>query len=125
MFVDVEPMLTTWLSSQLGIRCVTELPSTLATSVPLVEVGRIGGADSQIVVDAARVDITCWGSTRDTARKLAYQVQDLIRVHLPGLRVPGGVVIFADTVSGPTWLPYDDTAVRRFHCTFQVFVRSH
>jgi hypothetical protein len=125
MFVDVEPMLSGWLKGATGVQCVTELPATLETAVPLIEVGRIGGSDSQVVIDAATVDVTCWGGTRDTARKLAYLVQDQMRVHLPGSPAPGGVVTFVNTVSGPTWLPYDNTAVRRFHATFQVFVRSH
>jgi hypothetical protein len=125
MFVDVEPLLSAWLKTATGVQCVTELPATLETAVPLIEVGRIGGADSQVVIDAATVDVTCWGATRDTARKLAYLVQDWLLFHLPGTSVPGGVVLRVVCVSGPAWQPYDNTAVRRVHALYQFHVQSH
>jgi len=123
MYVDTEPMLTTWLAAVTSLRCVTELPATLETAVPLIEVGRIGGTDRDLVVDGSTVDITCWGSTRDTARKLALLVQDRMRFRLPGTNVAGGTVMSVNCVSGPTWLPYDNTKVRRFHGTYQLFTR--
>lgn len=123
--VDVEPSILAWLAARTGARCVTELPSDLIGSVPLIEVGRIGGSDRVLTMDAARVDITCFAAApRDNARKLAYQVHDLLRLRLPGTVVPGGVVLRVLTESGPTWLPYDNTSVRRFAATYEITVHS-
>ena len=124
--VDVESAIVVWLTGQLGasIRVVTELPSTLETSVPLVEVGRIGGGDRVLTLDAARVDLTCWGSTRDGARKLSYRVRDLMRNHLPQSLVDGGHVSAVTDGGGPFWLAYDNTKVRRFVVTYGITVHS-
>jgi hypothetical protein len=126
---DVESAVLLWLAAQLDpIRCVTELPSTLETSVPLVEVGRIGGADRVPGLDHARIDVTCFAGTKNglraEARALAYRVHDLLRFSLTGSPVAGGFVSRVVTESGPSWLPYDNPAVRRFGATYEITVHT-
>jgi hypothetical protein len=115
-YPDVEGALGSWISANFhtmpgglvfpgpsefpgvgSLRCVTELPADLAAEVPLVEVARIGGGD------------------------LNHSLRDM----LPGQPLDGGIVLRVNTSSGPHWLPYADTAVRRFTALYQIVLSTH
>lgn len=123
MIVDIEAALVPWLNIATSVRCVTELPANLADAVPIIEITRIGGADDVQSIDAATVDVTCYSGNRINARALAYRVQGILRL-AAGSAVTGGVLLRVRTISAPSWQPYDDTNVRRFGATYQVFTQS-
>ena len=122
--VDVEAALVPWLNAHTSTRCLTELPADLASVLPVIQVGRIGGADGVVSIDEATVDVTCFGASRITARALAYRVQSILRTALPGAVDTGGVVLRVQTVSGPTYLPFDDPNLRRFGATYQIVTQA-
>jgi hypothetical protein len=122
--VDIEAALVPWLNTRSSTRCVTELPANLAAVLPLIQVGRIGGADGVVTIDEATVDVTCFGATRTTARALAYRVQSILRTNLPGAAVTGGIVLRVNTLSGPTYLPFADETLRRFGATYQIVTQA-
>jgi hypothetical protein len=104
---------------------VTELPADLAGDT--VRITRISGTDSGqfSVYEDAIVDFECFASTRQAARTLAYAVRDYLRNTLPGETVDAkAFVVAVRSVNGPVWVPYDNTAVRRFVYTAQVRIHS-
>jgi hypothetical protein len=122
-YADVEALLTSWLQGQLGAaaRVVTETPANITQT--LVQVIRIGGA-RRFTFDHATVDIECFATTRQLARAMSDQVGLLLEQTLPGQRIGAGSVGAVICTSGPSWLPWDDTNVRRFGATYQVNVHA-
>jgi len=124
-YPDVEQGLAVWLGSVLAVRSVTETPANLATTLPVVGVDRIGGADPTLSIDEATVDVDCYHSGRILTRNLALTAQAWIRYLLPGQPMGGGVVLRTATIVAPHWTPYDDTNLRRFTATYQVVISNH
>jgi hypothetical protein len=124
--VDVEAGVAGWLRDDLGAghRVVTEAPADLAGAVPVFRVVRLGGGDRDVVLDRATVDVDTWAADRGGARAAALDVHARLRFALPGQRIPGGVVCQVDTLTGPAWRPWDDTAVRRFGATYVITVQA-
>ena len=105
-------------------RYVTELPADLTGDT--VRITRISGTDDQFTVyEDAVVDFECFSDTRPKARTLAYAVRDYLRNTLPGETVNASAfIVAARSVNGPVWVPYDNTAVRRFVYTAQIRIHS-
>jgi hypothetical protein len=120
-YVDVERLLVTWLNGHLGVRCVTDLPATLP--LPIIQVGRIGGTDTDRGVDIAMVDIECYAADRPSAQDLAERVRNALRYLVPGTNVSGTYVARVDTVSGPARRPYDNTNVTRYVATYSLHIQ--
>jgi hypothetical protein len=127
---DIEAILVPWLSAAVGARAVTELPADLAAVAPVVRVLRIGGpADDNIPsFDQPTVSVDSYGSGRAAALALALAVENAIRVGLPNTRHVVGsvaaVVTKTQTVTGPSWRPYDDITLRRFGATYRLHLRT-
>lgn len=127
---DVEALLVPWLALTLGVRVVTELPADLGDVLPVVRVVRVGGGDDDDVpsLDHPTIAVDCYGADRAAALDLAAQVHTALRVTLPGtlLRTEAGTVAVTktQTISGPSWRPYDNTALRRFGATYRLILRS-
>lgn len=123
---EAEAVLVTALEAQFTTkRICTELPATLSGDT--VRVTRISGTDDGqfSVYEDATVDFDCFSATRAGARTLAYSVRDFLRNTLPGTKVGSNAfVVRVRSVNGPAWLPYDNTAVRRFIYTAQVRIHS-
>lgn len=101
-------------------RWVTELPSNLADAVPLVRVAVIGGNDEAVAAFTnPRIDFDCFAGSRDAARTLAYDVRAWVR-SLPGQMAGGAFVLRVQNSTEPTWVPYDNTNLRRFIYTAQL-----
>jgi len=126
-FGGVEALLIGWLPSQVTARALTDLPSTLADDVPVVQVVRIGGPsdDDDPTLVAATVSVDCFDSDRLSATLLAQQVDDAFRKALPGTLTGGASVTKVRTLTGPSWRPWNDAAVRRFGATYQVWLKTH
>jgi hypothetical protein len=122
-YPDVERLLVTHLGAALGVRVVTDLPANLQQILPLVQVGRFGGADV-VTMDHALMDIDGYAVSRAAALELAERCREELRFRLPGLQVGGAFVYTVRTMGGVAWRPYDDTTnVRRFGATYQITTR--
>lgn len=124
MYADVELLLGTWITTQTGIRCLNVLPADLIGDVPLVQVVRYGGADDNLTLDEAAVDIDCYTTDRTASFQLAEQVRSAVRLRLPGYHTAAGTVADVQTVVGPSWRPYDNTNVCRVGASYRVTVHS-
>lgn len=126
-FGGVEALLIGWLPSQVTARALTDLPATLADDVPVVQIVRIGGPsdDDDPTLVAATVSVDCFASDRLAVTVLSQQVDDAFRKALPGTLTGGASVTKVRTLTGPSWRPWADTAVRRFGATYQVWLKTH
>ena len=105
-------------------RVATETPGTLETVLPCIVVTRFGGSEDEVsTFDNPAMDFDCYAATRGEARTLAHAVRDCIRNDLPGQIFAGAAISRTRTISGPTWTPYDNTALRRF--TYSARIRLH
>lgn len=127
---DIEAILIPWLSQVVSARAVTELPADLASIAPVVQIVRIGGPSDDDVpsFDMPTVSIDSYGIGRPAAATLAVAVENAIRVALPNTLHTAGntstVITKTQTVTGPSWRPYDDITVRRFGATYRLHIRA-
>jgi hypothetical protein len=124
--VDVEQLLIPWLSSTLSARALTDVPADLLAALPVIRVARIGGADddNNPRFDAATVTVDWFGADRTAASDLAQAGHHALRVLLPRMTFNGVTVTFVQTISAPSWRPWDDTDVRRYGATYRLFIKS-
>lgn len=122
-YADAELLLTGWIKTQRGVRCVTDLPADL-TSLPIVQVVRFGGSDDELTVDTPNIDVDVFHNDRASAFTLAEQIRSDIRLRLPGYSANGAVVTGVETISGPKWVPYDNTSLRRVSASYRVAIHS-
>lgn len=123
-YVDVERLLVGWLHTEVAVRCVTDLPADLAGALPVIRVGRIGGADVEPTIDRPTVDIECFATGRQDSGALSEQVRSALRFALPGTSINGSYIARVDTVSGPAQRPYDNTNVVRYAATYSLRIQS-
>lgn len=124
-FVGVERLLVGHLASVLGVRVVTELPADLASSAPVVQVVRIGGPhdDDDPRTQIPTVSLDYFAATRAAAADLAEAADAAMRA-LPGRTLSGAHMGKVRTLTGPSWRPWEDTALRRLGATYQVWLRA-
>lgn len=124
-FGGVEALLIGWLPSQVTARALTDLPATLASDVPVVQIVRVGGPsdDNDPTLVAATVSVDCFAADRIAAITLSQQVDDAFRKALPGTLAGGASVTKVRTLTGPSWRPWNDTQVRRVGATYQVWCK--
>lgn len=122
MYADVEKILIGWLTVRFpGNRVAAELPADLTN--PTIQVARFGGGRPTVPFDDANVDIDCYATSRVAAHTLAEQVSHALMYELPGHREDGALVVSAACFSAPSWLPYDNTTVRRYTAAYRI--RTH
>lgn len=124
MAADVEALLIGWLSPALGVRCVTDLPANLQSVLPIIRVTRSGGGESLPTFEEPIVDVDCFATDRAGASLLARRAHDALTLRLPGFTAAGAVVCRVDTLTGPSWRPYDDSSLRRFGADYSLTVKS-
>lgn len=124
-YVGAEALLVAWIKATLDVRTVTDAPADLADVVPLYRVQRIGGGshDDNPRFDLPTVAIDSFGATRIDATNLAIELDDALRLQLPGSTTGGAVVTRVETVTGPHWAPWDDTSLRRFNSVYRLHVK--
>lgn len=119
-YPDIERLLVGWLSARFSLRVVTDTPANLEKVLPLIRVTRFGGADTAPGIDRAIVDVDTYGATRATAAQLAERVRYSFLFKLCGTQVDDVAIVDVDTLSGPSWRPYDNTALRRFGASYAI-----
>lgn len=132
MHTDIEQLIIGWLPTIFTVRVLTETPggdppndlATLLATTPVVRVVRIGGPTGLPGFDYPTVDFDCFALTRPAAKALAFQTQAAVEYRLPGYFNPYGTVLTAETISGPSWRPWDNTGLRRFGFTTRLAVHS-
>jgi hypothetical protein len=123
-YPDVEKLLATWLPARLSVRVVTDTPSNLAQVLPVIQVQRFGGAETAPGIDIANIDVDVYAATRSAANTLAERARYALTLSLPGRQVGGATISRVATISGPSWRPYDNTALRRVGATYQLTVHA-
>lgn len=126
--IDIEAVLVPWLAGEVTARTFTEIPADLQEITPAVHILRIGGpSDDNIpAFDMPTVSIDSYGIGRAAANDLALAADNAIRVALPNtLHTVGAltaVVTKTQTITGPSWRPYDDVTVRRIGATYRLHI---
>ncbi|MFF3928282.1 hypothetical protein ACFYZP_08240 [Streptomyces hirsutus] len=119
--MDVEAELVAWLKGQLSVRVVTDLPANLGEIAPVVQIHRIGGDDDGIRLDRAIVDLDAFAPTRPAASQLMTRARGALLGKLRGVTTSTAVFTRARTISAPSWRPYENSTLRRFGSTFEIF----
>lgn len=119
--VDVEAALVAWLRSELEIRVVTDLPADLSGALPVLQVQRVGGSDDGFRLDRCFVDVDAYAVARQAASQLIAQARSLLLTQLRGVTSSAAVFTSARTITAPAWRPYENTSLRRFGATFEIF----
>jgi hypothetical protein len=119
-YPDVERLLVAWLNAHLNVRVLTDTPSNLEKVLPVVQITRFGGADTAPGIDRAIVDVDCYGATRAVASQLAEHVRYALLYRLAGSQHENVAIADVSTLSGPSWRPYDNTALRRFGASYAI-----
>lgn len=125
--MSIEALLIPPMTAALAARFLTESPADLSSVVPVVRVLRLGGAsdDNLARFDAPFVSFECFAASYAAAGNLATAVDRWVRTVLPGQTLAGGAVVTkTQTVSGPAWRPYPDTAIRQFGCSHVLHVMN-
>lgn len=117
-FVDIETALEQTLADLGTTGKVT--PPNLASEVPFIRVSRIGGPDTRFI-DTARVDVDCFGLTRNDAYNLAEACRQRL-LNVPHV-VAAGRIDSVITDSGPREIPWGDPTVRHFTASYSVSSR--
>lgn len=123
--VDVETLLVGWLQAQLGSGVVVrdELDNDLLAELPTVQVERVpAGDDDGFRLDRALIDVNVYTTTRAAAATLSAQIRGLLLTVLRGRTTGGGVVTSVATITAPGWRPYENTSLRRYGATYELYV---
>lgn len=125
-FQGVERVLHDFLTVALACRVCSELPADLPEVLPLVQAVRIGGPSH---VDATTLhlptfSLDCYAESRQAAHDLSLAADYAVRRQLPGSTILGANIGRVTTVVGPAWRPWDDTTVRRFGATYQLWLKD-
>lgn len=122
-------VLKAFFASQDQIRTVTETPSDLDEILPVRQILAAGGGTVGRALRTPRVALHSFataGTNADhsAARALACSDYDLMLYKLPGQTFAGATVSAVDVVSSPTYVPYENSKLRRFVTIYQLFVRD-
>lgn len=126
-FGGVEALLIPAAASALSVRFVTDTPADLASVVPLCRLWHIGGGsdDNDWRFRTPTVAVDSFAADRGAASALAERVEQWFRSILPGsILADGSVVTKVQTLTSPSWRPWDDTAVRRFAATYVLHLKT-
>src|SRR5690625_2300331 len=119
-YVPAETVLVEYLTGKFPDAFVcTETPDNLEEVLPAIQVERIGGTDSVITLDVARVDVDVCAASREYAPNLSEEVRSLLRNDLIGQTVAGAVVADVTTTVAPTKQFWVSSSLRRFAATYE------
>lgn len=123
---NVEALLIPWLTSELGVRFATDTPADLETVLPLGTFVRVGGPsdDNNPRFDMPTVAVDCYAANRGAALVFAEDVDEALRITLPGTTLNGATITRVQTITGPSWRPYDNTSLRRVGMTYRFYIKN-
>jgi hypothetical protein len=124
--VDIEVELIAWLNTLVpdGTVVRDELDNSLLDELPTVQVQRSAGDDDGIRLDRALVDIDVYAVSRAVAAALSAQIRGWLLIRLRGSTTENAVFGRVSTVSAPAWRPYENTGLRRYGATYEIFFHS-
>lgn len=139
-YSDVEGALRTWLRAQaaitalVGQRVFFGVPKAATEAkFPMLTIRRVGGGDSpgDAPVDAALLQIDCWGSIDDSGNGIKSTCTTLVNTLRSVLRqidgrtvLATGTAAFGVSVESTIWLPDPDNDRPRYIVTVEVTVIS-
>jgi hypothetical protein len=119
MYANAEAAVVGYLAPTPGVAGVSvELPLQLLTQLPFVLVTRVSGADNYIT-DSATVDLDVFNTTRALAAVTARIIHGRM-MRLRHTSVNGVLVDNVETITGPSWLNYQDENVQRYVMSYIV-----
>lgn len=119
MYANAEAVVVAHLTPTPGIAGVSvELPQPVLTQLPFVLVTRVSGGDNY-VTDQATVDVDVFNTTR----ALASVTARIVHARMMALRhtsVNGVLIDNVETITGPSWLNYEDENLQRYLMTYVI-----
>lgn len=103
-------------------RIVTELPNTLETALPVIQVFRIGGPSDGYVLDIPTMTLHAYAGTQEAANRLLHTAWTVLHTAVGQVvALDGGRAVMTRlrNLGGPTWAAYDNTNVRHAVLTVQ------
>lgn len=107
-------------------RIVTELPNKLTDVLPVIQVFRIGGPNDGVVLDSPTITLHGFAATQQQANRLLHVAYTTLRLALGRvITVDGGDAVLARVrvLGGPSWAPYENTALRHAVSTVQARIK--
>lgn len=126
VFPDAEAVVSQWLRDHVSPtpRVYSSIPK--APAYPLVTIARVGGTPAvRQYLDAARIDVNVWGTSKTDAHDLAAKCRAAL-MNLEGQTVTTPVSAFVsgvDDAVGLTWLPDAPTSRDRYVFSVIVYLR--
>jgi hypothetical protein len=122
-FADVEIEIFGYLTTKYPtLRFSTDLPGQISTTT--VRIKRISGANRDILIDRAIVDIDVYSPTNEADASTQARAIQATLLAMTGTRTNNGVVQRVATINGPRWLPTDNQALTRYGATYEIYIRS-
>lgn len=121
-FPDVEIELLSMLGPKFATyRFSTSLPGTI--SGVTVRIKRISGANRDIAIDRAIVDIDVFSPTGEADVSTAARAIQAALLAFNGATT-NGVIQRVTTINGPRWLPEANETLTRYGATYEIFIRA-
>jgi hypothetical protein len=118
ILADVEYATREWLrvlpsiTALVGTRVHFGIPAN--ATFPLIVITRVGGGpDLYLPIDRARLSLSCWGQTKQSAARVAQLVASEIR-ELDNTAMGADAVGFAGSVASIIWLPDPTSGTPRY-----------
>lgn len=122
-FADVEVELFGYLGPKFSaLRLCTDLPSQISATT--VRIKRISGANRDLLIDRAIVDIDVYSPTSEADASTQARAIQATLLAMTGTQTSNGVVQRVATINGPRWLPTDNQSLTRYGATYEVFIRA-
>lgn len=119
MYADVESLLVSYLTGKFNLQGVSaELPADVLDKLPFARVTRVSGGDDY-VTDIAVVDIDVFDATRTASLATARQIHaELLKMRRSAIN--GALVDYAQVVTGPRWIDYEDANLSRYLISVEI-----
>lgn len=122
-FADVEVELFGYLSTRYSsLRFSTSLPGQISQTT--VRIKRISGANRDVLIDRAIVDIDVYSPTSEADASTQARAIQATLLAMTGTATSNGVVQRVMTINGPRWLPTDNQSLTRYGATYEISIRA-
>lgn len=119
---DVETLLIGWLRHR-GYDARDELDNDLLDELPVVQVEALpAGDDDGFRLERVLLDVDVYAADATAASALSGQIRHLLLTELRGSTLPEAVIGKVATVARPAKRPYENTALRRYGATYEIYL---